>query len=232
MNIISHRGAGSLAPENTIRSIKHAVDLGAKLIEFDIQATKDHQLVLMHDSSLYRTSGDLRLVKDVTLEEIKRLKNREGDNIPTLSDASEVFKSTKAVIEGKGEKWAKPLMKQLDEFEITPIIISYNLKELCSIRDQNKSIELFLINKTNPFTAIHEASKNSLTGVTLLYWMYNPFVYLYAKHKHLKMSAFTVRPNLTKIFHWLYPDVTITTDRPDLFTHLCDTTKASASTKR
>lgn len=232
MIIIGHRGAGELAPENTIKSIQRAVDLGLQLIEFDIQATKDSQLVLMHDISLYRTCGDLRMVKDLKLKELKNISNNDGSAIPTLGQAAKACGSVRAVVEGKGDNWAKPLLKQLDSFKTTPIIISYNISELSYIRDHNKSIELFLINKTNPLSAIFEASKHKLTGVTLLYWMYSPFVYFYAKHRQLKMSAFTVRPSLTKIFHKLYPAVTITTDRPDLFTSQNEKPTASTSTKR
>lgn len=54
MNIIAHRGASGYAPENTIQSILIANDMNAGFIEIDVQLTKDKQVVLMHDKSVWR----------------------------------------------------------------------------------------------------------------------------------------------------------------------------------
>lgn len=53
---IAHRGARSLAPENTMTAVKRAFDLGADLWETDISVTKDEALILFHDNSLERTT--------------------------------------------------------------------------------------------------------------------------------------------------------------------------------
>ncbi|MBI5421913.1 glycerophosphodiester phosphodiesterase, partial [Candidatus Peregrinibacteria bacterium] len=52
MLLVGHRGAPAYEPENTIRSLKKAFELGANGVEFDIRQTKDGQIVLMHDSRL------------------------------------------------------------------------------------------------------------------------------------------------------------------------------------
>ncbi len=54
---IAHRGARSLAPENTMAAVKRALDLGADLWETDISVTKDEALILFHDNSLERTTN-------------------------------------------------------------------------------------------------------------------------------------------------------------------------------
>ncbi len=53
---IAHRGARSLAPENTLASARKAHELGADLWELDVAVTKDHELILFHDDSLARTT--------------------------------------------------------------------------------------------------------------------------------------------------------------------------------
>jgi glycerophosphoryl diester phosphodiesterase len=58
---IAHRGARSLAPENTIAAARKALDLGADMCELDVQMTADGELVVLHDDTLQRTSN----VKDV-----------------------------------------------------------------------------------------------------------------------------------------------------------------------
>ena len=53
---IAHRGARSVAPENTMAAIKKAFYLGADLFETDISVTRDEKLILFHDTSLERTT--------------------------------------------------------------------------------------------------------------------------------------------------------------------------------
>ncbi|MDY0222495.1 MAG: glycerophosphodiester phosphodiesterase family protein [Desulfobacterium sp.] len=54
---IAHRGARSLAPENTMAAAKKAFELGADLWETDVSVTKDEELILFHDTSLKRTTN-------------------------------------------------------------------------------------------------------------------------------------------------------------------------------
>ena len=55
--VIAHRGASAIAPENTASSIREAIRLGAKVIEFDVRVTSDGELVLFHDKELDRVAG-------------------------------------------------------------------------------------------------------------------------------------------------------------------------------
>ena len=58
---IAHRGARSLAPENTLAAARKGLDVGADMWELDIQMTADGELIVIHDSTLKRTSN----VRDV-----------------------------------------------------------------------------------------------------------------------------------------------------------------------
>lgn len=68
---IAHRGFSSRYPENTILAFERALDLGADGAEFDVQLTKDGIPVVFHDESLLRITGDERLIKDLTLDELR-----------------------------------------------------------------------------------------------------------------------------------------------------------------
>ncbi len=57
ITIIAHRGARSLAPENTLAAARKAHGLGADLWETDVAVTADDQLVLMHDDAMTRTTN-------------------------------------------------------------------------------------------------------------------------------------------------------------------------------
>jgi glycerophosphoryl diester phosphodiesterase len=71
--LCAHRGVMDTHPENTIPSLQEAIRLGAQMIEFDVQLTKDSVLVLMHDKSVDRTTTGNGKVADLTLAQIKQL---------------------------------------------------------------------------------------------------------------------------------------------------------------
>ncbi len=70
IDIIGHRGAGGVAPENTRAAIERAISAGAQWVEIDVQETADGEVVVIHDSDLMKIAGlDLK-VWDATVEEI------------------------------------------------------------------------------------------------------------------------------------------------------------------
>lgn len=58
MQVYGHRGAAGEAPENTIAGALHALERGARYIEIDLRLSADDQLVVIHDKSLKRTTGE------------------------------------------------------------------------------------------------------------------------------------------------------------------------------
>ncbi|WP_409293990.1 glycerophosphodiester phosphodiesterase family protein [Peribacillus sp. SCS-26] len=109
--VAAHRGVPSKAPENTMTSYRLAYDLGADMIETDVQKTKDGHLVIMHDDTVNRTTDGTGKVEDLTLEEIRAL------------DAGIKFSP-----DFKGEK--VPLFKEfLDEFKGKPVVLLIELKK-------------------------------------------------------------------------------------------------------
>ena len=55
--LIGHRGVRGLAPENTLQSIKKAIELNIKWVEIDVKISKDHIPFLLHDNDLNRTTS-------------------------------------------------------------------------------------------------------------------------------------------------------------------------------
>lgn len=54
--LLAHRGASLLFPENTIEALRAAAEMGAEFVETDVQFTRDNKLVIIHDSTLDRTT--------------------------------------------------------------------------------------------------------------------------------------------------------------------------------
>lgn len=70
--VCAHRGFNTVAPENSMPAFGAAIAMGAEEIEFDLWATKDGELVSIHDSRLERTSDGVGSVWDYTYEELLR----------------------------------------------------------------------------------------------------------------------------------------------------------------
>src|SRR5271170_5820419 len=83
---IAHRGASAHAPENTLAAIVKAAELGADMVEVDLQASADGVLVVLHDPDLSRTTGGTGSVYAHTLAELKRLDAGGGERIPTAEE--------------------------------------------------------------------------------------------------------------------------------------------------
>ena len=98
VKIIGHRGAAGYAPENTLASMKTAYEQGCDGIEFDVQLTKDHEVVVIHDWTVDRTTNGSGEVKDLTLKEIRKLDagswfgpDFTGERVPTLEEVFAAF---------------------------------------------------------------------------------------------------------------------------------------------
>ncbi|MFF2010457.1 glycerophosphodiester phosphodiesterase [Streptomyces sp. NPDC058195] len=99
--VIAHRGASAYAPENTLAAVDKADALGFDWVENDVQFTRDGALVVMHDTSLKRTTHAEEVfpdrapwaVKDFTAKEIAKLDAGSwfgprfaGARVPTLKE--------------------------------------------------------------------------------------------------------------------------------------------------
>lgn len=71
--VAAHRGFSEKYPENTMEAFRAAVALGVDQIETDVRITADGELVLHHDAAVDRTTDGTGLVKDFTLEQLKKL---------------------------------------------------------------------------------------------------------------------------------------------------------------
>ncbi|MCS0670231.1 glycerophosphodiester phosphodiesterase family protein [Cytobacillus firmus] len=90
---IAHRGATGYAPENTVAGFDLAVDMKADYIEIDVQRSKDGELVVIHDTSVDRTTDGTGKVGDLTFEYLRSLdagswkgEQFAGEPIPTFEE--------------------------------------------------------------------------------------------------------------------------------------------------
>ena len=106
--VIAHRGGGDLSTENTVESIRAAIEAGATASEIDVQRTADGHYVIFHDNTLKRLCNDPHTIQELTLEEIKKLRITAPDGhqvrIATLEEILNTAKDEiKLYIELKGK---------------------------------------------------------------------------------------------------------------------------------
>ena len=89
-NLVAHRGLHNAEySENTLEAFKNAADHHYN-IEMDVQLTKDGKPVVYHDLRLDRLTDHDCLVKELTLNEVRKVRYLQGGSIPTLEEALEV----------------------------------------------------------------------------------------------------------------------------------------------
>ncbi len=81
--VIAHRGNHTHVPENTLEACLQAIDCGADYVEVDVRMTKDEQFVVMHNATVDKMTNGSGSIKDLGLDEIKklRIKNQKNDGI-------------------------------------------------------------------------------------------------------------------------------------------------------
>lgn len=89
--VAAHRGAMTVAPENTIAAFEVAVEQGAAMIELDVHPTRDGELAVLHDVTTGRTTSRDVAVQDMTLDQVTSLDagawfdaSYSGQTIPSL----------------------------------------------------------------------------------------------------------------------------------------------------
>src|SRR3954454_17807642 len=89
--IVGHRGAAGLAPENTVPAFQRAYELGVRTLELDVRLTADGVPVVMHDANVHRTTNGSGRVCGMSLVEIQALDagQRFGSpaRVPSLAEA-------------------------------------------------------------------------------------------------------------------------------------------------
>jgi glycerophosphoryl diester phosphodiesterase len=222
MKIIGHRGAKGLAPENTIASIKAAIKAGVDAVEFDIRSNLDGELFLIHDTSFSRTHGIDKKIADMSSMEVKKIRDSDGNSVPTLTEALQACGSTPAIIEAKNGNWAKSLAKILHSHPKKHIhsVISFNHHELAIFGKECPNIALYVLEHRNPFDAINTARIYGFDGIDINYWTLNPLAYMLAWRHNLKVIVFTVDKTWVAAFlRILYPGIAVTTNMPHIMQH-------------
>jgi glycerophosphoryl diester phosphodiesterase len=154
---IAHRGGAGIAPENSLLAFHNSLRVGADVLELDVHTTSDGHIVVIHDSTVDKTTNGSGRVKDFTLSQLKELDaaynfttdngttypyRGKGTRIPTLEEIFKEFKDQEINIEIR--QFDPPIEKELGE-----LIRRYQMEEKVVVASVNKD-SLNRFRKMNP----------------------------------------------------------------------------------
>jgi glycerophosphoryl diester phosphodiesterase len=205
VKIIAHRGASSLAPENTASAWKKAIEIGADYFELDVQMSADDSLMIMHDGKVDRTTNGKGRLNSFTYEQLRALDAGSkfdarfaGEKIPTLSEAMQTAKFSSnnigVVVEIKDANRAivKKTIEMIKKWDMQKrvIVSDFNFAQMAEARKTDTSLSVQL------FGGIKEADIDSIAAINGK-WVgssgsFNKNIIGYAHSKNISFNCWTI----------------------------------------
>lgn len=192
--IVAHRGASGYEPENTLRSVRKALEMRVDAVEIDVRLSKDGVPVVIHDETVDRTTNGSGRVSDMTLKELKRLDAGAGEQIPLLEEILEVVKDHAPLFaEVKELKAVKPSLEVVKKKGMLDnvLFISFYSDALSALRELESAAHLGLI-YAKPSNSIISARKLGCEFVLPFYRLATEKSIALAHRLKLSVVAWTV----------------------------------------
>ena len=160
MLCIGHRGARGHAPENTLASVRKAIELGADWVEIDVYRV-DGELVVFHDDRLERTTSGTGFLMDQSFDYLRGLDAGKGEQIPTLAEVFDLAAEQVGInVELKGPGTAEPVVRFLQErgANLSRVLLSsFRHEELRQVQQLDAEVRLGALFVELPVDAIEQA---------------------------------------------------------------------------
>ena len=171
---IAHRGGAGLWPENTLFAFRNATKMGVDALEFDVHATRDGELVVIHDATVERTTDGSGRVDEMTWEALRELDagyrwtgdgasfpfRGMGLRVPSLEEVLTALPDTRMIIELKEvSETARARFSEViakSPYPERKVIASFQSETVRYIRENNPGI-----------------ATSSTAGEVLRFWVLN-----------------------------------------------------------
>jgi glycerophosphoryl diester phosphodiesterase len=177
--IASHRGGGATAPENTLPAIAAALAAGFDYVEVDVALTADRKPVLMHDSTVDRTTDGHGAVAALTLAQVKDLDagawfdpQFAGTRVPTLTEFLDLLDASghRAIVELKGVWDAAAVSAAIAQISARDLerrvaISSFDARTLALVASASEIVPRLLILKHIPDDVTRAVAEAGVRGV-------------------------------------------------------------------
>ncbi|NOR73615.1 MAG: glycerophosphodiester phosphodiesterase [Draconibacterium sp.] len=206
-NIIAHRGASNLAPENTVAAANLAWELGADAVEVDVYLSKDNRVMVIHDKDTKRTCSSK---KNLIIEKSPSMLLRDldagiwkgdefkGERIPFLKEIIETVPEGKTLvveIKYKGEILAA-LKRCIEKSEKADqiVFICFDWNMILDTQKEFPDNKCYWLSSSKQGLSkkMKQAAENGLAGVNLKYSIIDEDIIAMAKENNLDVLTWTV----------------------------------------
>lgn len=196
---VGHRGAAGHEPENTLRSFRRAMELGADMVELDVHLCGSGELVVIHDETVDRTTDGTGEISKMTLDELRALDAGRGERIPTLQEVIDLTTGRMGInVELKGLGTAGPALEHIEgavdegwkisEFKVS----SFHLEELSAIRELSEDVRTGVLFALDDGGIIEFAERNGAYSLNPNHRTVTADLVARAHELGLKIFAWTV----------------------------------------
>jgi len=220
---IGHRGAKGYITENTLDSIKKALDFKVDGIEIDVHLCASGELVVFHDFTLDRMTNSTGEVSKLTLSELKGIRIENKYTIPTLVEVMDVIdKKCLLNIELKGQHTALETLRIIQYYIENKdwtyqqfLVSSFQHHELEKIVNLNKNIPLAVLTKASVDEAMEFGDAIKAVAIHPNYALLSKECVVRAQNKGYNVNTWTVndKPTIDRMKH--YKVDAIISDFPD-----------------
>jgi glycerophosphoryl diester phosphodiesterase len=160
IRVVGHRGAAGLMPENTLAGFEHAISLGVDAVECDVHATRDGQVVVIHDETVDRTTNGAGRVADLTASQLGALDAGNGQPVPLLSQLLDLLAGRCELLcelkaDGTEDLAAEAVVSRGLQADVT--FISFDLERLSRLRRRSDDLRIGALMGAPTVRAVAEA---------------------------------------------------------------------------
>ncbi|MFA8434080.1 MAG: glycerophosphodiester phosphodiesterase [Marinifilaceae bacterium] len=224
LSIIAHRGASANAPENTLASVRQALEDCADKIEIDVHLSKDGEICVMHDSKVNRTTNGEGKIKNLTWKEIQELdagswfsQEFKGERVPTLQQVLNcVHGQSKLIIEIKNKSSYYPGIEK----SIVDCIKQHGAENWCIVQSFHADV-LEKIHQLAPNLELHKLEVFVIPSLKIAFdkapHLFKPKTYI----KSYNVNCFFLSNLIIKKLHTLNKKVNAwTCDSPSMINRM------------
>ena len=213
--IVGHRGAPHLAPENTLPAVRAAAESGAGWVETDVRTSSDGVPVLFHDATVDDLTNGSGAVGELTAEQLARLRVDTGRGdpapIPTLVEGLAVlgeYPEVKLLLEIKGTQTPEELRLILDQLDQSDMMDRTTIQSF----DETALAQVKQMTPVLPTAILRMRLDSNPAQIATMYSAYHP-----------RAGPLLSRPEVVKQLHAAGALVTVwTVDDPAIWEQLAE----------
>ena len=232
---VAHRGAGTLAPENTLAAFRKGAEFGYRMFECDAKLSADDVVFLMHDATLHRTTNGHGIGGEQSWQQLSQLdagswhsRHFSGEPLPTLANLAHYcirnryflnieIKPTPGVEFKTGEVVARQAALLWQHEEIPPLLTSFQVDALKGAQQAAPQLPRGLLLHNLPEGWLDTAKALDCSAVVCQYALWTPEIVDAVHSAGMRCLSYTVNDEWATQHLMALGTDGIITDRVDAF---------------